>query len=158
MFSGEHINITEDRAVLHVALRAPRNKVSMGHRSACMPRGVKPVPVAACAHPSLEACSMIKEHACVNMPVVTAQEMTTDGKNVVPDVWEVLDKIKGFTDKVGCHPMFQALMSHSPGVQQCAWASGSLAGAILGTSDGRCLFAMTCRCVRESGRAQQGRR
>jgi glucose-6-phosphate isomerase len=23
MFSGEHINITEDRAVLHVALRAP---------------------------------------------------------------------------------------------------------------------------------------
>jgi hypothetical protein len=24
-----------------------------------------------------------------------------DGKNVVPDVWEVLDKIKGFADKVG---------------------------------------------------------
>ena len=23
MFSGEHINVTEDRAVLHVALRAP---------------------------------------------------------------------------------------------------------------------------------------
>lgn len=23
-----------------------------------------------------------------------------DGKNVVPDVWEVLDKIKAFTDKV----------------------------------------------------------
>ena len=27
MFNGEHINTTEDRAVLHVALRAPRNKV-----------------------------------------------------------------------------------------------------------------------------------
>ena len=26
MFSGEHINVTEDRAVLHVALRAPRNE------------------------------------------------------------------------------------------------------------------------------------
>ena len=28
MFRGEKINVTEDRAVLHVALRAPR-----GHRS-----------------------------------------------------------------------------------------------------------------------------
>ncbi len=27
MFAGEHINITEDRAVLHVALRAPRDQV-----------------------------------------------------------------------------------------------------------------------------------
>ena len=27
MFNGEKINLTEDRAVLHVALRAPRNKV-----------------------------------------------------------------------------------------------------------------------------------
>ncbi len=27
MFSGEHINVTEDRAVLHVALRAPRDAV-----------------------------------------------------------------------------------------------------------------------------------
>lgn len=26
MFNGEHINTTEDRAVLHVALRAPRDK------------------------------------------------------------------------------------------------------------------------------------
>src|SRR4051794_34724618 len=25
MFAGEHINVTEDRAVLHVALRAPRD-------------------------------------------------------------------------------------------------------------------------------------
>src|SRR2546423_10468972 len=27
MFAGEHINVTEDRAVLHVALRAPENEI-----------------------------------------------------------------------------------------------------------------------------------
>lgn len=53
MYNGEHINSTEDRAVLHVALRAPRDKV-----------------------------------------------ISTDGKNVVPDVWSVLDKIKDFTERV----------------------------------------------------------
>eukprot|EP00850_Spirogloea_muscicola_P018705 SM000174S03360 [mRNA] locus=s174:107549:113419:- [translate_table: standard] len=53
MFSGEHLNATEDRAVLHVALRAPRDETIM-----------------------------------------------VDGKNVVPEVWEVLDKIKAFTDRV----------------------------------------------------------
>ncbi|KAL0028857.1 hypothetical protein WJX77_001267 [Trebouxia sp. C0004] len=53
MFAGEHLNVTEDRAVLHPALRAPRD------------------------------------------------EKIYDGKkNVVPEVWEVLDKIKGFSDKV----------------------------------------------------------
>ena len=26
MFAGEHINVSEDRAVLHVALRMPRNR------------------------------------------------------------------------------------------------------------------------------------
>ena len=33
MFAGEHINVTEDRAVLHVALRAPRGEriVTDGH-------------------------------------------------------------------------------------------------------------------------------
>ena len=29
------------------------------------------------------------------------QPINCGGKNVVPEVWEVLDKIKGFTDKVG---------------------------------------------------------
>ena len=28
MFNGEHINVTEDRAVLHTALRASRDQVS----------------------------------------------------------------------------------------------------------------------------------
>lgn len=53
MFTGEHINVTEDRAVLHVALRAPRD-----------------------------------------------QEIIVEGQNVVKDVWDVLDKIKAFSDKV----------------------------------------------------------
>lgn len=53
MFSGENINMTEDRAVLHVALRAPRDA-----------------------------------------------QVIVDGKNVVPEVHEVLDKIKDFTEKV----------------------------------------------------------
>ncbi|XP_072988535.1 glucose-6-phosphate isomerase, cytosolic [Typha latifolia] len=53
MYNGEHINSTENRSVLHVALRAPRDKV---------------------------ICS--------------------DGKNVVPDVWNVLDKIKEFSERV----------------------------------------------------------
>lgn len=29
------------------------------------------------------------------------QTITVDGRNVVPDVWEVLDKIKSFSEKVG---------------------------------------------------------
>jgi glucose-6-phosphate isomerase len=54
MFGGDHINSTEDRAVLHVALRAPRDAV-------------------------------------INTP--------GEG-NVVPQVWEVLDKIKDFSERV----------------------------------------------------------
>ena len=48
MFGGEHINITEDRAVLHVALRAPAGEV-----------------------------------------------IETDGADVVPDVHEVLGRMRG---------------------------------------------------------------
>ncbi len=47
MFEGQHINSTEDRAVLHVATRARRE-----------------------------------------------QKIMCDGKDVVPDVWEVLDKVR----------------------------------------------------------------
>ncbi|KAL3639201.1 hypothetical protein CASFOL_017108 [Castilleja foliolosa] len=53
MFNGERINSTENRSVLHVALRAPRDSV-----------------------------------------------INSDGKNVVLDVWQVLDKIKDFSDRV----------------------------------------------------------
>jgi glucose-6-phosphate isomerase len=53
MFSGEKINLTENRAVLHVALRAPRGA-----------------------------------------------SIVVDGRNVVPDVQAVLDKMAGFADRV----------------------------------------------------------
>ena len=53
MFAGEKINITENRAVLHVALRAPRNA-----------------------------------------------KIFVDGKNVVPDVHAVLDKMTAFANRV----------------------------------------------------------
>jgi len=53
MFRGEKINITEDRAVLHVALRAPRDA-----------------------------------------------SIVVDGKNVVPDVHAVLDKMAVFANRV----------------------------------------------------------
>jgi glucose-6-phosphate isomerase len=53
MFAGDRINVTEDRAVLHVALRAPRDA-----------------------------------------------EISTDGRNVVPDVHEVLDRMANFAERV----------------------------------------------------------
>jgi glucose-6-phosphate isomerase len=53
MFRGDKINITEDRAVLHVALRAPKS-----------------------------------------------QSIIVDGKNVVPEVHAVLDKMASFADEV----------------------------------------------------------
>ena len=53
MFGGEHINITEDRAVLHVALRAPAGEV-----------------------------------------------IETDGADVVPDVHEVLGRMRAFADRI----------------------------------------------------------
>jgi glucose-6-phosphate isomerase len=53
MFRGEKINVSEQRAVLHVALRAPRD-----------------------------------------------QTILVDGKNVVPDVHEVLDKMTDFSNRV----------------------------------------------------------
>ncbi|WVZ19587.1 hypothetical protein V8G54_006909 [Vigna mungo] len=53
MYSGEHINSTENRSVLHVALRASRDAV-----------------------------------------------IESDGKNVVPEVWKVLDNIQEFSERV----------------------------------------------------------
>src|SRR5450756_616594 len=53
MFTGEKINLTENRAVLHVALRAPKNATIL-----------------------------------------------VDGKNVVPDVHAVLEKLAGFAHRI----------------------------------------------------------
>ncbi len=41
MFRGEQINVTEDRAVLHVALRAPRASVDRGRRRGRRARGAR---------------------------------------------------------------------------------------------------------------------
>lgn len=52
MFNGEHINVTEDRAVLHVALRTPRHKVLCTGRLICLPYtaiSAFPEPKACCA-------------------------------------------------------------------------------------------------------------
>jgi glucose-6-phosphate isomerase len=53
MFNGDHINATEDRAVLHAALRSPRKA-----------------------------------------------SIVVEGQNVVKDVWEVLDRIRDFSEQV----------------------------------------------------------
>lgn len=53
MFAGEHINVTEDRAVLHVALRMPRER-----------------------------------------------SLIVDGRDVVKDVHEVLDRMAAFSEKI----------------------------------------------------------
>src|SRR5882757_9182813 len=53
MFRGDRINVTEDRAVLHVALRSPKGAKIM-----------------------------------------------VDGKDVMPEIHSVLDKMAGFADKV----------------------------------------------------------
>ncbi|KAI9200080.1 hypothetical protein LWI28_002405 [Acer negundo] len=53
MYNGEHINSTENRSVLHVALRAPRDAV-----------------------------------------------INSDGKNVIPEIWKVLDKIQEFSERI----------------------------------------------------------
>ncbi|NOY49357.1 MAG: glucose-6-phosphate isomerase [Chlorobi bacterium] len=53
MFAGEKINVTEERAVLHTALRAPKGS-----------------------------------------------EIFVDGKNIVPDIHSVLDKMSAFADKI----------------------------------------------------------
>jgi glucose-6-phosphate isomerase len=53
MFSGEHINVTEDRAVLHVALRMPRER-----------------------------------------------SLIVDGRDVVKDVHDVLDRMSSFSDRI----------------------------------------------------------
>ncbi len=53
MFAGEHINVTEDRAVLHVALRMPRDA-----------------------------------------------SLVVDGRDVVADVYEVLDRMSAFAERI----------------------------------------------------------
>ncbi len=85
MFAGEHINSTEDRAVLHVATRARRDQASR--------------------HTAVRWWSSRRRRGPCSLDLARVrvrgvQKIFVDGKNVVPDVWDVLDKIKNFTDKV----------------------------------------------------------
>jgi glucose-6-phosphate isomerase len=73
MFSGEHINVSEDRAVLHVALRKPAGESRIGERSE------EP------AHAAVP-----REHA----------RLIVDGKDVVAQVQEVLARMRAFADRV----------------------------------------------------------
>lgn len=43
-------------------------------------------------------CLVVRRGLCV--AAVSVQVIMEGGRNVVPDVWEVLDKIKEFSDKV----------------------------------------------------------
>ena len=54
MFTGEHINVTEDRPVLHVALRAPREQVCFQQPEMYLPFHPKAVPVLSYHHFLLE--------------------------------------------------------------------------------------------------------
>lgn len=76
MFGGEPINSTEDRAVLHVATRARRDQASY-------------------CWVSVNQGLVFTLNCCLCLQVIQV-----DGKNVVPEMWDVLDKIKVFSDKV----------------------------------------------------------
>lgn len=71
MFGGEHINTSEDRAVLHVATRARRDQKIFDKET---------------------------------------------GKNVVPEVWDVLDKIKGVSQLA-----FITTVVHVLSMDFCPW-------------------------------------
>lgn len=114
MFDGAHLNVTEDRSVLHVALRAPRDYVSLAflcwkHAWSC--RSVSHCPQSIILSCTLYACMNARSFDALQRGRIQrlaqgrpmAQVINSEGKNVVPDVWKVLDKIKAFTDKVG-HP------------------------------------------------------
>lgn len=78
MLSGSHINETEDRAVMHTALRAAADKV----RAVCV------------FVPRLATCTPRPS------PIAAPQKILVDGHDVVPDVHAVLNRIKAFTAKV----------------------------------------------------------
>jgi hypothetical protein len=117
MFGGEHINSTEDRAVLHVATRARRDQVrrrgalwGCGGGPRGRPFGEEPEGGALRSGSAVWAPSPRPGSACQLLIApppgppprpAPSQVMKTGGKDVVPEVWEVLDKIKTFSDKVG---------------------------------------------------------
>ena len=126
------INSTENRAVLHVALRAPRSTVSVetntdsytllswndedesyivenAHGVALRTISLRFAPhslAILALHGVLMHESMRRLQYCIEdvrhiaLVCSAAQEIIVDGQNVVPGVWEVLDKIRSFSDTV----------------------------------------------------------
>jgi hypothetical protein len=64
---------------------------------------VRWAPYTACTGPEHKCgarCSTRSVQTPVALSLPGSQKIFVEGKDVVPDVWEVLDKIKAFTDKV----------------------------------------------------------
>ena len=51
-------------------------------------------------HGYRNAAHIIKNYLCPDSAGIVLQKIVADGVDVVPDVWQVLDKIKDFSDKV----------------------------------------------------------
>lgn len=104
MFAGKHINSTEDRAVLHVALRAPRDGVGDA-QAALLTAWTHVLPLLA------QPMALRAQRLCAAAPQAAGlgtaksvlralgrlQEIVEGGQNVVAEVWQVLDKIKAFS-------------------------------------------------------------
>jgi glucose-6-phosphate isomerase len=93
MFSGGHINVTEDRAVLHTALRAPRSA-----------------------------------------------SIVVDGRDVVPDVHEVLDAMSVFADRIRADERITDVVNVGIGGSDLGPAMASRALATYGLPRLRCHF------------------
>lgn len=116
MFDGVHINTTEDRSVLHAALRAPRDAVrvlrlqSTASAHSLHGRWYQGIDwqsshgVCTWKMPLIGSLSLPRHGCkCWSSDLIlnfNLQTIMADGKNVVPDVWAVLDKIKHFSEKV----------------------------------------------------------
>lgn len=92
--AGEHINTTEDRAALHVATRAPRDKVLSAPRSASSRNSTREANIPPVPH------NIPQSSQSALRPAPLCQKIIVEGRDVVPDVHAVLDKIKAFTEKV----------------------------------------------------------
>ena len=110
MYSGEHINVTEDRPVLHVALRAPREQARSHLQQLGLTYSESLLSDWPCIiKPDWWFCSSWQDNGRsssrrndrrLSRHFCDVQKITVDGQDAVKDVWEVLDKIKAFTDKV----------------------------------------------------------
>ena len=82
MFSGAKINTTEDRAVLHTALRAPRDSVIEVDGVAKAPVAyadvVKAAPARVAPVAAADACAVLKAHAAANNATIAPADAGAD--------------------------------------------------------------------------------